>query len=61
MNEKPWEYWRDLFRARGFRFDAFRHAQLVEGIKRAQIEGHHVATWFRPNIMCFERIFDAQA
>ncbi len=57
VNEQPWEYWRDLFRARGFRFSAARHALLVEGIKAAQASGHHVAAWFPANIMCFKRIY----
>ncbi len=55
VNEQPWVYWRDLFRARGYAYDAVASAGLKDGIQRARVAGEHVATWFLPNVMCFRR------
>ncbi len=55
VNEQPWVYWRDLFRARGYAYDAVASAGLKDGIQRARVAGEHVASWFLPNIMCFRR------
>lgn len=55
VNEQIQPYWEELFAARGFERDPLTGIQLVLGIREAQMNGHHAATWFAPNIMCFRR------
>ncbi len=56
VNEKPYEYWCELFQERGFEYHILYARKLLDGIQSAIDQGYHVATWFGPNIMCFRKV-----
>lgn len=57
VNEQPRDYWSKLFEQRGFIGAAGDEILLRIGAVTAIAAGHHVATWFIPNIRCFRRVY----
>lgn len=47
VNEQPYDYWRDLFQARGY--------SAVDGVRPSIRENSKVAVWYRHNIIIFVR------
>lgn len=54
-NERPQEYWKELFFAAGFHPDHFSREKLKDGIRDAEEGGKYVTPWLLPNIMVYRR------
>lgn len=56
VNEQPKDYWLEKMATRKYIYDVQTTIDLKHGIAEAVADGHHVATWFLPNILTFRRL-----